>query len=103
MINTHTKDVCIESILNTNVDHPAIGLIIDFIKDYQGDDEKELGLLCIAVAGLLTNYKEIQIKAEGYDKLKQNQEKYEEELNAIKDDFDNLNAGIFPADPAVSK
>ncbi len=101
MIDKQIKDEYINALKEIGVDHPIVGTAEVFLETYNGSNEKELKLLFFVLTGLLLNYKEKAIKAEGYDRMHVIKKGMDEEIEEIKETFDNMSNGVLPPKPPV--
>lgn len=82
---------------------PVAEALINFIEKYEGENTEEFGNLMAKTIVLLLEYEEARIKAEGYDKLSQIRGDFEKQMNVIKEEYKDLEAGKLPANPPVGE
>lgn len=78
-------------------DSPGKELALKFLSNYEGEVTKELAEMILYFIGMLLNYDDLLIKAEGFEALAATREKHQAEMNQLKDEILHISEQINPA------
>ena len=70
--------------------------IIDFIRTYKGRNEKEFYELFHTIIDLLCEMRELEVKAQGYDAVKNLKGEFDATMVALKKEYNKISTGEIP-------
>ncbi len=101
MIEQEIKSKYTSILQNLNVDKEFLNRLEKFISTYDGTNIKEFHLMLVSLLGILIELNEIKIKAKGYDELAGVKEQYDEEINKIAEQFEEVDSKLVPPVPNI--
>lgn len=97
-----TKENLIAVFEKIDPDDQLIRLVIDFIKTYDGTNEVEFTFLMFSLTLHFMKHEELNVKALGYDALKSRHDTYNQTLEILKQEYENIKNGNLTNDPVFS-
>lgn len=80
-----------------DIDQAIKDPLIDFIDTYDGTNIDDFKVFVMTTVLLLSKYSEIEVKAEAYDALADNNADYHDQLDALKSEYEDFKSGKAPS------
>jgi len=96
------KEALIKNIKELDSSHPLRDLFLKFLNSYDGTNEVDLTNLAIVIQLTLNQMDDVEIKALGYDKLKESREEANIKIQDLKKQFKYLEKNKLPPLPMES-
>ena len=93
------KETLIKNIKALDSTHPLKDLFIKFLESYDGSNDGDLTNLAIVIQLTLNQLEDLEIKADGYDKLKYSNEEASAKIKDLKRKFEYMEDNKLPPLP----